>query len=399
MGADKIIKSGKEYRIREIDSVDEKLEPFVYVLKMVPFDGFVLEKTHDKFTLPSKMYNPDTETIERWLKAWEKSDKNLGIALGGEKGTGKTLTAQLLCNMAKMPVIMITEPFTDGHFKQFISNPLLKNCVVFIDEFEKIYDQRNEKSNESITNLLSLFDGMYDTRILFVLTTNNPELNEFLMNRPGRIKYRKYYSFLTPDDAYEIVQDRLVNKEHEDSVYNLLNSFGNCTMDILTKVIDDMNTFNQDALTCAKYMNLEALKIDYSVKLVLKNSTTQFNAFQISDLDISDPDDYIDENLYFDQDTTDSIKEEILKILSEKEPTITFDRTNLTNINSKFNLLEYVGNLHKDKKGGFTTPIKNLWTIKSGKYEGIQIEGHFVIKPKTKFGKSAKSKRVDVVYF
>jgi SpoVK/Ycf46/Vps4 family AAA+-type ATPase len=264
----KILINGDHVTVHDFDATEDKLPVGVYVLRFNMIQGYYLQKESETFKMPPKIYNYPKELITRWLTAWEHTPKNMGILLAGEKGSGKTITAQLLCNESKLPVILLTEPFTDEGFKQFISNPCFHNSIVFIDEFEKIYDQEGRRSeNDSVQNLLSLMDGMYNTHLMFVLTTNTLDISTFLTNRPGRVKYKSEFGFLTPKDAVEIVQDRLVNMEHEKSVYTMLDNYGNCTMDIITKVIDDMNLFNEDAITVAKYMNLKQESRNYRVDL------------------------------------------------------------------------------------------------------------------------------------
>ena len=150
-----------------------------------------------------------------------------------------------------MPVICINTPYTSDDFKEFLSSPVFKDCIIFIDEFEKVYVQDEIENPASVTHLLGLFDGAYDTRFMFILTSNSDQISEFISNRPGRIKYTTKYGYLTAKEAVEIVHDRLKYMEHEQSCYRMLDTYGDCTMDILTKVIDDMNLFNEDALTCA----------------------------------------------------------------------------------------------------------------------------------------------------
>lgn len=307
-----IIKSGSTYSAHEFDSVSPKLELGVYTLMFNMEKGFYLKKNGDYFPLPDKIYNSNEPLIKRWLKAWENTPKNMGIFLTGEKGTGKTITAQMLANMSGMPVIILTTPYNSEGFKQYMANPLFKNCIVFIDEFEKVYSQE-QGHPEGIEPLLSLLDGMYDTRLLFVLTTNSDRLSPFLMNRPGRIKYRTDFGFLTPDTAEEIIQDKLINMENESSLYDLLNDYGNVTMDILTKVIDDMNLFNENAITCAKYMNLQASAKDYDVYFKLNDSETLIECFSMYGRTFN-ADSYFDENIGFSSDSVIKIANEIARL-------------------------------------------------------------------------------------
>lgn len=263
-----IVANGDIYRVAEIGTNHPTLPIGVYTLMFSPFSGYYLQKQGDQFDLPTKIYNRPTKTIERWLKAWNNTTKNLGVFLVGQKGSGKTITAQDFANVMRAPVICITEAYNDEGFKQFLSDPIFNGSIVFIDEFEKVYRHQDQEDN-SIIPLLGFLDGAYNTHLCFVLTSNSENISEFLVNRPGRIKYRVKYDYMTPKDAIEVVQDRLKDMSKEESVYKMLDQYGNCTMDILTKVIDDMNLFDEDALTCAKYMNLVADRLDLATSFVL----------------------------------------------------------------------------------------------------------------------------------
>lgn len=67
--------------------------------------------------------------------------------------------------------------------------------------------------------ILTLFDGVYPSKKLFMLTSNNQgRVNEYLKNRPGRIYYRFDFSTLESDFVKEYCEDNLLNKSYVDDV-------------------------------------------------------------------------------------------------------------------------------------------------------------------------------------
>ena len=72
----------------------------------------------------------------------------------------------------------------------------------------------------------------------------------------NRIKYHKVYNRLEPETVSEIVDDLLVKTHHRESVNKFIETFDMITMDVLTSVIREVNLFDEDAITCAKYLNL-----------------------------------------------------------------------------------------------------------------------------------------------
>lgn len=272
----KIIQSGTDYHNSALDSVHTTLPVGVYSLVQT-IQGLHLTRKQDKFRLPKKIYNNPKDLIDRWLKSWANSRKNMGILLSGHKGTGKTITAQILCNMSNMPVITITSPYTNDGFIDYITNPVFKNTIIFIDEFEKVYDSEN---TNQIHSLLPLLDGAFDTRLLFVLTSNKEHIHDLLTDRPGRIRYRNKYDYLTSSDIIEIVDDLLINKAHMKSVYDAVDYLGKCTMDVVTKIIEDVNLFDESALECIKYMNVSPGKRKYSVYLTVGDSEVPISVYE-----------------------------------------------------------------------------------------------------------------------
>lgn len=53
--------------------------------------GFFLEKTDDKFEFPYKIYGVEEKLINRVIKTFNNTNRNLGILLNGLKGTGGKL--------------------------------------------------------------------------------------------------------------------------------------------------------------------------------------------------------------------------------------------------------------------------------------------------------------------
>lgn len=312
----KIIRNGSTFHPTELDAVESSLPKGVYTIMFSEMKGYYLQKNQDEFSLPSKIYNRPDALIARWMKTWADTKKNMGILLSGIKGSGKTITAQLLCNTLNAPVICVTTPFVDEGFKQFMAHPCLQGSVVFIDEFEKIYDQNTEAaSGNSITRLLTFMDGSYETHLLFVCTSNSDRISEFLMNRPGRIRYAEKYTYLTPAEAIEIVEDRLHNKEHAQSVYTLLDSYGNCTFDIVVAIIDDMNRFKEDALAVAKYMNLKRESTDYAITLEIENTQLVIPAGKLYSRIFEDE---IYDTVYLELEHRTLLKELLIKELPEE---------------------------------------------------------------------------------
>lgn len=260
----------------EIQSLDKLDSDGVYMLSWSKDNGFYLEKK-DSFNLPDKIYGKEEQDqlINRWLSSHENNtNKNTGIILSGKTGGGKTVLASRFCIEAKKPVIVINQAYSGVEFINYMTQPLFKDTIVFIDEYEKIFkhrvsrmhpdddeddinDARRSNNRNSSHEILQLFDGTFDTRFIFLLTVNEMDISPYLINRLGRLKFRKHYANLSEELIREIAEDFLDNKEHIESLLDLFDELGTSSFDLLTNVIKEMNLFKETATETAKYLNLE----------------------------------------------------------------------------------------------------------------------------------------------
>jgi hypothetical protein len=116
-----------------------------------------------------------------------------GILLHGSPGTGKTLTAMYLA--ARMPgrtVLIMTGAAVASIEAACALARLLEPATVILEDVDLIGTQRHDQTvgaNALLFELLNQMDGLgEDADILFVLTTNRPDVLEpALAARPGRI--------------------------------------------------------------------------------------------------------------------------------------------------------------------------------------------------------------------
>lgn len=167
--------------------------------------GWHLRRLGDRFEFPYKLYAIHEEIIQQTLKAWESLPSNLGILLNGVKGTGKTITAQVLMNHfidRGFPVLVVPSPVP----LDLILGALAQDVVVMFDEFEKTHNKP-----EFQQQTLSAIDGMSRSlhRRLFLFTTNTPSLDDNFVDRPSRIRYVWTFNRLGDRQVVEIVDDLL----------------------------------------------------------------------------------------------------------------------------------------------------------------------------------------------
>ena len=227
-----------------------------------------LMKLSDKFDFDFKIYDLGSEGIiqhiyDTWNSEYfEKENKNLGVIFNGIKGTGKTISAKLLCNKMEMPVIVI--PYCVSGIQDFIQN-LDFECVILIDEAEKTFKDTDTTSGSEI--LLKLIDGVYNrSRKLYILTTNRLDISENLIGRPGRIKYIHEFGNLSEKAINEFIDDNLLEKykDQKSTILKTVDLLEISTIDILRSIVDEVNIHGIDGLKRAKeFFNVSTCSYDY----------------------------------------------------------------------------------------------------------------------------------------
>ena len=119
-----------------------------------------LRRIADRFEFDFKIYELGAEPMIRLIKkTWESAPfiaggKNLGVIFNGIKGTGKTLSAKLLCNAIGLPVVIVQNDFKG--LLPFLQS-LNFECVVFIDEAEKTF--KKGEDDDILLRLMRTFWG------------------------------------------------------------------------------------------------------------------------------------------------------------------------------------------------------------------------------------------------
>lgn len=237
-----------------------------WLVKFSPTKGYFLEKSPE-FRMPKKIYGDSEKLAERYLNTFKNRNNNLGILLTGLKGTGKSITAKITCKNSNLPVILITEAFTGDAFKSFLSN-ITQPVIVFIDEFEKVYYDVSLQNS-----FLSILDGIFEGKKLFLFTSNEKKkINEYLINRPGRVHYLKEYNALEDSLIHDVIDDNLVIKEHKEELMDVIGILTDVTMDMLISLIGEMNLYKEPARESIRLLNLRPESKNFEVEVFNKNN-------------------------------------------------------------------------------------------------------------------------------
>lgn len=246
------------------------LDDGIYQIHQNPMTGEIfLERIADKFYFGFKLYGIDETFVTHVLDTYSKqaSKHNLGVLLNGAKGTGKTVTAKMLCNKLGLPVLIVDKPI------QGLSNFLAginHDCVFLFDEFEKNFrlteDDGEDRAGET---LLSIMDGVYNGENchIFIMTTNELRVNDNLLSRPSRIRYLKSFGDVIDRKILEeYVDDNLKYPQYRDEIMEFFDTLTIGTIDILQSLVDEVNLHNCGVSEFKDFFNVKEAHYSYSCK-------------------------------------------------------------------------------------------------------------------------------------
>jgi hypothetical protein len=219
----------------------DKLPAGNYIVCLDMFENFYLESI-EPFTLPQKLYGDIKSKTVRTLATFAERETSTGVLMAGEKGSGKTLLSRnISIEGAKIgyPTIVINHAHFGDEFNKFIQD-INQPCIVLFDEVEKVYTREQQEK------LLTLFDGTFSTKKLFICTCNDMyKLDENLLNRPGRLYYFFKYYGLDSDFITEYCQDNLQQIKHLEKLLEIASMFNAFNFDMLKSIVEEMNRYNE----------------------------------------------------------------------------------------------------------------------------------------------------------
>ena len=240
--------------------------------------GYYLNRLGDSFVFNYKLYGINSEFIDHFVKTYNNTTGNLGVLFNGIKGTGKTVTAEELCNRIGLPVIIVKSCKEVDDMLKFLATQINFDCIFFFDEYEKEFRESS--------SVLSFMDGVHNSqyRKIFLLTTNELEINSNLLGRPSRIRYVRSFGNLPEETTLELLNDILIDKDAIEPVLDLIRQMQIVTVDLVKALAQEVNIHGVDKIDLIrKNFNLEFSDFTYLVESIELESGSLSNVQNINE--------------------------------------------------------------------------------------------------------------------
>jgi hypothetical protein len=231
----------------------EKLPGGIYLVSVSMETGFFVKELPN-FDLPKRLYGDIKKQAIRILDTFADRPATTGVLLSGEKGSGKTLLTKTICSTAAklgIPTLVVNNSFGGDSFNTFLQS-ITQPCILLFDEFEKVYDADSQQG------LLTLFDGIFTTQKLILLTSNDyGKINSHLQNRPGRIYYNLEFNGLDNDFIMEYGKDNLKNPVHVNGLGVVASMVKPMSFDILQAIVEECNRYDESPVKTMEILNVK----------------------------------------------------------------------------------------------------------------------------------------------
>lgn len=255
-------KKGKIYQI----NIDRRKDSSVSCVEIL-----------DRYTLPDKIYG---SIIPKAVKVWNAFcplNGKSGVLAVGKAGSGKSMFCHYLCNIAidnGLDVYYVrATKYEDGSKLKLINYiSTLNNCVIFMDEFEKMFNGLDQ-------NLLLPVLADRTLKRLFLITANySNEISNFIYNRPDRIRYCFDFDKLEPEVIIEYCEDRNVPKSFVEKLLELSGMNASFCFDHLRAIVEE-HKFQQteDLEAIIQDINVPSLRerIEFMPEEILEIETNE----------------------------------------------------------------------------------------------------------------------------
>src|SRR5690554_1537764 len=242
----------------DTNAIQPKLHPAVYSVGL-GMAGFYLKVRGAKLKTPDTLYGSVSKRADKVLNSYKDTNSSFGVRLSGAKGAGKTMLSNVVANRAieelGLPVVMVEGHFPTNALCSFIEK--LGECVVYFDEFGKRFKDGEADQDD----MLTLFDGSGASKRMVLLTENSKyDVNQYMINRPGRIWYHFQYDKLEVEVIEEYCKAQGVDEETVSKILLRREIVREFSFDVLQALVVEYKRYGGDIDELAQDLNVEVMR-------------------------------------------------------------------------------------------------------------------------------------------
>lgn len=238
------------------------------VSKPSPISPYVLEQGQLK-ERPEKVYGSIDAYKDRIIRTFKDRKDSTGVLLVGPKGTGKTLLTRCVAYALleqDVPVVIVPFSLVCQSAIDFIST-IDTECVVIFDEIDKVKEAAARDDNDdnvSTSCLLELLDGTTSFKRLYLFTANEIwKINQYMLNRPGRIYYKFEFNGLSQEAVQEYCKEHLRKRQYTKEVVEVAGKVSDFSFDMLSALVEETNRYGISPREACKVLNIDSLLSGY----------------------------------------------------------------------------------------------------------------------------------------
>lgn len=257
--------------------VEPRLPPGAWtVAYRPPNDDPYLKRVGNYDTAHGRVYGNPKWIADHVSDAFRKmQDRNLGVLLSGHKGLGKSLTIKLVVEklIADTPVVFI------DRFTPMLPDVLakLKEAVVVVDEFEKMFRGTRDNHCEGMSPqeaLLSVMDGTKSAgHRLFLMSINNIfGIDDNLICRPGRVRYHFRFGNISEKAVEDYCKDNLKESRWPEipDVVDAVRTASVQSLDIVGALVSEMNLYDLPVPEISSYLNIGETRVNAEITVTVQ---------------------------------------------------------------------------------------------------------------------------------
>jgi hypothetical protein len=220
-------------QVYKLDYAKKSQNPF-----LTNNDELVLQEIGD-LKVPDPVINSrETQTfVERVVRSHTESTRaTTGVLLNGLKGSGKTVDANQIAILSGLPIILLGKHADMSDLYYFFKH-VRRNICIIADEIDKHTNQ--------MEGMYELMDGSEEGfRKLIIMTANSvTKMDTNLMNRPGRVRYFRTYTEISPYYLKGIVKESGIHDPDEIIEQFIKSYFDIGSLDVIKAFIDEVKVF------------------------------------------------------------------------------------------------------------------------------------------------------------